>query len=104
MTGGDLRGATIGRPSWGKRGYRTEDVDAFLVLAAEALDAVVPGHRPGLSTADVRDVVFRKPPLRGGRGYDQDEVDDLLDAVAAALPDASTPARPIEPDGRPFEP
>lgn len=39
------------------------------------------GHLTG---RDVRDVVFRKPPI-GSRGYDEGEVDALLDRVSDAL-------------------
>jgi DivIVA domain-containing protein len=42
----------------------------------------------GLTPSDVRNVAFNKPPL-GGAGYNQDEVDALLDRVHAKLLDPS---------------
>jgi DivIVA domain-containing protein len=50
----------------------------------------------------VQDVVFAKPGIRSGRGYDEDQVDDLLDAVAEALRGTTAPG--IELNGRPFQP
>ncbi|MGY1844071.1 DivIVA domain-containing protein [Modestobacter sp. SYSU DS0875] len=38
-----------------------------------------------MSAAHVHDVVFREPPFGGGRGYDEGQVDDLLDRIEAAL-------------------
>jgi|SRR5579884_683277 len=51
---------------------------------------VVPPYG-SLTADDVRDVAFRKPPI-GKRGYNEDEVDEFLDSVEAALrdPTAST--------------
>ncbi|MET0992936.1 MAG: DivIVA domain-containing protein [Mycobacterium sp.] len=40
--------------------------------------------RGQLSADDVRGVRFRTPPILQ-RGYDQDEVDALLDDIAAAI-------------------
>jgi DivIVA domain-containing protein len=102
LTGAELRATRIGRPPLGRRGYRPEEVDAFLARAAEALEARAAGREPSLSADEVRDVVFAKPGFRSGRGYDEDQVDDLLDAVAEAL--RGTTARGIELNGRPFQP
>jgi len=85
VTGASLRGATIGRPGLGRRGYRPADVDDFLARAADALDARALGRPADLSADDVHAVVFRKPRLGEGRGYSEDEVDALLDAVELAL-------------------
>lgn len=46
-----------------------------------------------MTPEDVRNVLFDKPPL-GRRGYDEDEVDDFLDLVEAAL----AGARPMTAD------
>ncbi|WP_319957720.1 DivIVA domain-containing protein [Micromonospora yasonensis] len=37
-----------------------------------------------LTPADVRNVAFRKPPL-GKRGYDEEDVDNFLDAVEQTI-------------------
>ncbi|MGY1804531.1 DivIVA domain-containing protein [Blastococcus sp. SYSU D00922] len=85
LTADGLRSVELRRPGWGRKGYRTTDVDEFLARAADALDALAAGRTPELSADDVHDVVFRKPPLGGGRGYDEDQVDDLLDVVEQSL-------------------
>ena len=101
ITAAELRAVTIGRPPIGKRGYHPEQVDAFLVRAAEALEARAAGRVPGLTADEVRAVVFTKPPFRS-RGHDEDQVDDLLDAVEAAL--RGTAQSGIELNGQPFQP
>ena len=79
----ELRGR-LGRPK-GKRfkrrsifasGYRRAQVDAFLDL----VDAMLQGHG-SLTTADVRSVVFHTE----WRGYNEDQVDALLDAVIVLM-------------------
>jgi DivIVA domain-containing protein len=100
MTGAALRAVQLGRPGWGRRGYDIEQVDAFLSRVADALDALAGGRAPGVTPAEVHQVVFTKPGLGRGRGYDEDQVDALLDAVEAALRGA--PATGIELNGRPL--
>ena len=85
LTGAAVRAARIGSPGWGKRGYDCAEVDAFLARAADALDALAAGRPPVVTADQVATVVFRKPRVGRGRGYDQDEVDDLLDGVEASL-------------------
>jgi DivIVA domain-containing protein len=85
VTGAAVRAVQLGRPGWGRKGYDVEQVDAFLSRAADALDALADGRVPDLTAVDVHTVVFTKPGLGRGRGYDEDEVDALLDAVATAL-------------------
>jgi DivIVA domain-containing protein len=106
ITAADLRSIELRRPGWGKKGYAPAEVDAFLARAADALDAVAAERTPELTAAQVHQVVFRKPRFGGGRGYDEGQVDDLLDAIEHAL--RSGPARPatgaIELDGRPIDP
>ena len=99
ITGAALRAVQLQRPGWGRRGYRTTDVDAFLARAADALDAVAAGRTPELAADDVRSAVFSKPPI-GQRGYDEDAVDDLLDRVETAL--GGGPAIGTELNGRPL--
>lgn len=79
----ELRGR-LGRPK-GKRfrrrgvfasGYRRAQVDAFLDL----VDAMLHGEG-SLTTADVRGVVFHTE----WRGYHEDQVDALLDAVIVLM-------------------
>jgi len=100
VTGADLRGVQLQRPGWGRRGYRTTEVDAFLARAADALDAVAAGRTPELAADDVHTVVFTKPPI-GQRGYDEDAVDALLDDVERVL--RGDAAGTIELNGRPLE-
>jgi DivIVA domain-containing protein len=57
-----------------RRGYRTQDVDAFLA----EVTAAIQGGRPMPSIAGAR---FE--PAYGG--YDEREVDDFLDELARAL-------------------
>ncbi|GDY29864.1 DivIVA domain-containing protein [Gandjariella thermophila] len=69
-----MRGARFARPARGRRGYEADQVDAFLELAAEAL-----AGRARLTPEQVRSVLFAVAPP--GRGYDQRQVDHLLDRV-----------------------
>ena len=50
-----------------------------------------------LTAADVRGVAFSKPPI-GQRGYNEDEVDDLLDNVERRLADPRAVSRPTAAD------
>jgi DivIVA domain-containing protein len=102
LTAAQLRATELGRPPIGRRGYRPEEVDEFLARAAEALEARAAGRVPAMTPDDVHDVVFGKPGFRAGRGYDEDQVDQLLDAVEAAL--RGTAAQGIELNGQPFQP
>ena len=79
----DVRGR-LARPA-GKRfrrrglfasGYRRSEVDAFLDVVAE----VIHGSR-SLTTAEIRGVVFHSQ----WRGYSEDQVDALLDAVIVLM-------------------
>lgn len=79
LTAEDLRGITLEKPPWGKRGYDEKSVNDFLALAARRLDGR--GH---LSADDVRGVQFNKPSF-GRRGYSEDQVDALLDQIATAI-------------------
>ena len=101
VTGAALRSAQLGRPGWGRRGYDIEQVDSFLARAADALDALAGGYTPGVTADEVHSVVFTKPGLGRGKGYDEDQVDALLDAVEATL--RGTSATVIELNGRPME-
>jgi DivIVA domain-containing protein len=102
VTGAALRAARLGRPGWGRRGYDIEQVDAFLSQAAAALDALADGRTPGVTADDVHVVVFTKPGLGRGRGYDEDEVDTLLDAVESALRGDPGPRGVPELNGHPL--
>ena len=85
ITGAEVRSIELRRPGWGRRGYAPSEVDAFLARAADALDASAAGQPGTMTPDDVHHVVFRKPPLGSGRGYDEDQVDDLLDRIEQAL-------------------
>ena len=85
VTGAAVRALQLGRPGWGRRGYDPEQVDAFLARAADALDSLADGRVPGVTADEVHAVVFTKPGFGRPRGYDEDEVDDLLDAVETTL-------------------
>jgi DivIVA domain-containing protein len=57
---------------------------------AEAQGSVPPPSRGGwLTPEDVRNVAFAKPP-RGKRGYNEEEVDEFLHLVEAALRDPAS--------------
>lgn len=81
ITADELRAVHLGRPPWRRRGYARDEVDGFLARAAEALTALAFRRRPRLTPDEVHDVVFRKAPLGRGRGYDEDQVDELLDRI-----------------------
>ena len=85
ITGAEVRAVELRRPGWGKRGYAPAEVDALLARAAEALEALAAGRTPTMTADDVHSAVFRKPPFGAGRGYDEDQVDELLDAIEHAL-------------------
>ncbi|WP_431241022.1 DivIVA domain-containing protein (plasmid) [Mycolicibacterium aichiense] len=74
----DVRNMTFGKPPIGQQGYRHEDVDNFLDMIADRLDA-------GLlvSPTEVHAVTFRRPPMFH-RGYNCDDVDEFLDRLARA--------------------
>ncbi|MGQ4615049.1 DivIVA domain-containing protein [Nocardia sp. R7R-8] len=79
VTPEDVRSTRFATPTLGCRGYRADEVDAFLELVA----ATLAGH--GVLTADdLRDVGFGAP-RRGRRGYRADQVDEYLDQVRAEL-------------------
>jgi DivIVA domain-containing protein len=100
VTEASLRSVRLGRPGWGRRGYSPAEVDAFLARVADALDALAAGRTPDVTADDVHTVVFTKPPLTRGRGYDEDAVDALLDQVEALL--RGGPAVGVELNGRPL--
>ncbi|MDP9389819.1 MAG: DivIVA domain-containing protein [Actinomycetota bacterium] len=85
ITGAEVRAVQLRRPGWGRRGYAPAEVEAFLMRATEALDAVAAGRTAAMTADEVRHVVFRKPKLGAGRGYDEDQVDDLLDVIEGSL-------------------
>lgn len=62
-----------------REGYDVGEVDAFILRIEEARQHIP----PTLSADDVRAVMF--PPSRLRTGYDQGQVDDWLDEVAADL-------------------
>jgi len=78
LTGDDIRNFRFRKPAIGRRGYRREDVEAFLARVASALD----GSGPAVTASEIHDAAFRKPPI-GNRGYDEQQVDDLLDQIEA---------------------
>jgi DivIVA domain-containing protein len=92
ITADELRAVQLGRPGWGKKGYDTAEVDAFLARAVEALTALALRRVPQLTADEVHAVVFRKPRLGRGRGYDEDEVDALLDRIEQTLRARTQPA------------
>jgi DivIVA domain-containing protein len=59
------------------------EVDAFLDRAARALDERRNGQPQSLTPDDVLAARFHTTTSR--EGYDQDEIDDLLDEVVEAL-------------------
>ena len=104
ITAAEVRSVELRRPGLGKKGYAPAEVDDFLVRAANALSALEAERTPEMTADEVHHAVFRKPGFGGGRGYDEDHVDHLLDAIEHAL--RSGPSRPtsgvIELNGRPL--
>jgi DivIVA domain-containing protein len=105
ITAAEVRAVQLRRPPWGKRGYAPAEVDAFLVRAADALEALAAGRTAAVTADEVHRVVFRKPPFGAGRGYDEDSVDQLLDSIEHTL--RAGPGQP-KPDtvmlnGRPID-
>lgn len=103
ITGAELRAIQLRRPGWGKRGYAPAEVDALLIRAAEALDAVAAGRTATMTADDVHHAVFRKPKLGAGRGYDEDQVDDLLDLIENSLRGGGEGSGSVMLDGRPLD-
>ncbi|MFE3445065.1 DivIVA domain-containing protein [Nocardia sp. NPDC059180] len=79
LSADDVRGIAFSKPPFGARGYREDDVDAFL----ERVEATLRGADQ-LTAADVREIAFRRPRF-GQRGYDEREVDAFLDRVEKTL-------------------
>lgn len=73
-----MRRARFPRPARGQPGYDPDQVDAFLAVVAEAL-----AGRARLTSDQVRSVMFAV--AAPGRGYDQRQVDHLLDRVERQL-------------------
>lgn len=69
-------GKRFRRRGWFATGYRRTEVDAFL----DVVNAMILGER-SLTTAEVRAVVFHSQ----WRGYSEDQVDELLDAVIVLI-------------------
>jgi len=82
VTPQDVRDVQFDRPPLGHRGYRCEEVDAFLDRAEQAVAGEL-----AMTADDVREVRFGKPSLFGRRGYDEDQVDAFLDRLEATLRD-----------------
>jgi DivIVA domain-containing protein len=102
LTATDLRAAQLGRPGWGRRGYDPDQVDAFLARAADALDALADGRVAVVTPDEVHSVLFGKPGLGRGKGYDEDEVDALLDSLESTLRGGSGARAVPELNGRPL--
>lgn len=85
ITADELRAVQLGAAGWGKKGYRIEEVDDFLARVDEALTALALRRAPQLTADEVHDVRFRKQGFGRGRGYDEDQVDELLDRIEATL-------------------
>jgi len=81
LTGAEVRGAVFAKPSLGKRGYDSHEVDKFMGKIGDTLDGF------GSVTADeVATRSFSPASSRwGNRGYIQVEVDAVLDVVALML-------------------
>ena len=85
LTADELRAVQLRRPGWGRKGYATEEVDAFLARAVDALAAADARRTPQLSAGEVRDVLFRRQSWGRSRGYDEDHVDELLERLEHTL-------------------
>jgi DivIVA domain-containing protein len=110
VTAAEVRAARFQATKF-REGYDQDEIDAFLVRAADALEARAYGRpwthlltKDGVLSAKFQATKFRE-------GYDQDQVDDFLDRVAVSLvpdgvavPPASTLAPSGPPVARPFTP
>ncbi|NEW37230.1 DivIVA domain-containing protein, partial [Nocardia cyriacigeorgica] len=63
LSADDVRGIAFSRPPFGARGYREDEVDAFL----DRVEATLRGA-DRLTASEVRDIAFRRPRF-GQRGY-----------------------------------
>jgi DivIVA domain-containing protein len=81
LTPDDVQRMQFTQAPVGRRGYDTDEVDAFLDLVAATLAHGGPGS---LTVADVRTVRFTEARL-STRGYQRAEVDAFLDLVITAL-------------------
>jgi DivIVA domain-containing protein len=82
-----LANVAFDKPSFGRRGYREAEVDAFLDRIERTLRAHYDGTdapTDALSAADVHHITFHKSGF-ADRGYDEQEVDDFLDTVEEEL-------------------
>ncbi|WP_280235905.1 DivIVA domain-containing protein [Nocardia cyriacigeorgica] len=79
LTADDVRQIAFRKPWFGVRGYREDDVDAFVARVEATLRGT-----DRLTAAEVRETTFRSPRL-GQRGYDEREVDAFLDLVEKTL-------------------
>jgi len=79
LTPEQVRQVRFDPPQPGRRGYREDEVDAFLGL----VEATFRGQAD-LVSAEVRQVAF-SAPARFDRGYDEDQVDSFLDEVEREL-------------------
>lgn len=104
LTPDEVRRTTFNRPPIGQLGYHEGEVDELLARCADDLvllsaDTPVDHHRPhppqttdtGITGDDIRDVAFNRPPF-GRRGYNEDQVDDFLDALEAKFADPADPS------------
>lgn len=79
LTASQVHDVVFSAPPIGKQGYNAAEVDTFLGLIEQRIEA-----RNQLSAHDVRNVGFNKPPLFR-RGYDEDEVDTFLDLATDTI-------------------
>lgn len=89
VTPEDVRRTRFATPPFGHRGYRTNEVDAFLELVA----ATLAGHG-ALTADDLRHISFDAPRV-GERGYHADQVDEYLDQIQLELEFRQRGVRPV---------
>jgi DivIVA domain-containing protein len=84
LTAKDVRAQRFTVIRW-RKGYERSEVMALMAFAATALDQLAAGREPDppLDGDQIRTTMFNPTTLR--EGYDQGEVDDFLDALAATL-------------------
>lgn len=98
ITPEDVHNIAFSFPAAGKRGYRRQDVDAFLRRVEQALREHRAGRSAELSAGEIPGTAFRAPSWLS-RGYNEDEVDATLDLCAAELRrfEEQSPAQNREP-------
>jgi DivIVA domain-containing protein len=83
-TAEDVRSVRFSKAAEGSQGYSPQSVDSFLRRVEARLEG-----RGSLSADEERRTTFRRPSLFSW-GYDEDEVNNFVEWVAATITDLET--------------